>query len=431
MTWPEAVIQMKSWYEQNIHDYSQGRAKDPMPCFTMCNIPGAGNCRHDCSGFVSACLRVFGAFPANYTSCSAMMLPGATDGKRLQSAGFQALSYNIETAQPFDIFVLNGHTEIYAGNRRSYNWGSCHDIAHGGMPSGTSHLSKGYEVMYRYPNLDYSNMPSGGGSCGGPGGFQGLTGEALAAKCPDKIELKGMWSRYQLQMGERSEALMSFWSAPSGSIDGLDPAGGVYDIPNGFPSDSQIQKYLYNCEGHVTVKWATSPDGQPIADGVCPGYDLPGGVHAKAIMDAAGLTPELALGGRSLNQVNYTFCRSGMGSEHGNAYTAYLNRPGKYSSDLEPPVEYWNKLIPYYRDRIIEGWNQPIAQREPDLARRWALCHGMCWGYSHGYKKKVYQSYANYATTDDFIKNAGLESFIKNAYKHGVTVAGKVLRGGS
>ena len=118
-----------------------------------------------------------------------------------------------------------------------------------------------------------------------------------------------------------------------------------------------------------------------------------------------------------------------MGAERGNAYTAYLNKPGKYSSDLEPPAEYWARLIPYYRDRIIEGWNQPIAQREPDLAKRWALCHGMCWGYSQGWKNAIYRSYAKYANTDDFIARAPLQGFIKNAYKHGVQVATQILKG--
>lgn len=297
--------------------------------------------------------------------------------------------------------------------------------------------------VFRYTG-EISNAPISIESLGGygdggvgssvGGGFAELNSETLAARCPPEVEFKNMWMRYQLQAGEKSPTMREFMSMSGGTfsdIPGIGEfvGGGVYDIPGGFPNDSQLQKYVYNCEGHVTVKWATSPGGPPLADSVCPGYDLPGGVHSKVIMVAAGITPELALGGRSLNQVNYCFCRGGMGSEIGNAYTAYLNKPGKYSSDLEPPAEYWAKLIPYYRDRIIEGWNQPIAQREPDLARRWALCHGMCWGYSKGYNNKIYKSYLNYANTDDFIRRSAVPDFIKKAYIHGVQVASKILKG--
>lgn len=273
-----------------------------------------------------------------------------------------------------------------------------------------------------------------GGGAAGPATFEELNSETLAAKCPAEVEFVGLWERYHLALGVRSPIILDFMNTSNMEYGDM-PAigafvgGGIYEIPGGFPNDTQLQQYVYNCEGHVTVKWANSPTGQPLADRVCPGYDLPGGVHAKAIMDAAGITPELALGGRRLDQVNYTFCRKGMGSELGDAYTAYLNKPGKYSSDLEPPTEYWEKLIPYYRDRIIEGWNQPIAQREPDLAKRWALCHGMCWGYSQGWKNSIYKSYQSYANTDDFIRNSKLQGFIKNAYAHGVQVATKILKG--
>lgn len=289
------------------------------------------------------------------------------------------------------------------------------------------------EVSNSPISLDGLDMGVGGGA-GGAATFEELNTATLAAKCPEDIEFVNLWERYHLLLGVRSPIILDFMNTSNlefGDMPGIGEfvGGGVYDIPGGFPNDAQLQKYVYTCEGHVTVKWASSPDGPPLTDSVCPGYDLPGGVHSRTIMAAAGLTPELALGGRSLSQCNYILCRPGMGSERGNAYTAYLNKPGKYSSDLEPPAAYWAKLIPYYRDRIIEGWNQPIAQREPDLARRWALCHGMCWGYSHGYKNSIYRGYLNFANTDDFIARSKVPGFIKNAYKHGVQVATQILKG--
>ena len=283
-------------------------------------------------------------------------------------------------------------------------------------------------------SLEELGVSSVGGGAGGPATFETLNAETLAEKCPEDIEFINLWERYHLLLGARSPIIQDFMSTANmefGDMPGIGEfvGGGVYEIPGGFPNDAQLQKYVYTCEGHVTVKWALSPDGPPLADSVCPGYDLPGGVHAKVVMDAAGITPELALGGRSLNQCRYIFCRKALGAERGNGYTAYLNKGSAYSSDLEPPAEYWARLIPYYRDRIIEGWNQPIAQREPDLAKRWALCHGMCWGYSHGYKNAIYRSYAKYANTDDFIARSSVPPFIKNAYKHGVQVATQILKG--
>ena len=39
--------------------------------------------------------------------------------------------------------------------------------------------------------------------------MSGLDGEELAKQCPEEIEFKGMWSRYQLMMGQRSNSLSS------------------------------------------------------------------------------------------------------------------------------------------------------------------------------------------------------------------------------
>lgn len=152
MTWEEAVIATKSWYERNIHEYNQSGFKDSGEL-------GVGMVRKDCSGFVSACLRKAGMVPMNFLTQSRGILTNGYDANKLKSAGFIPLKWDLSKAQPFDIFVVAGHTEIYAGNSKSYNWGSVHDLNKGGMPSGTSHLkSGGYSVMWRHPSVS-GNIP--------------------------------------------------------------------------------------------------------------------------------------------------------------------------------------------------------------------------------------------------------------------------------
>lgn len=152
MTWEEAVIATKSWYERNIHEYNQSGFKDSGEL-------GVGTVRKDCSGFVSACLRKAGIVPMDFLTNSRAMLTNGSDANKLKRAGFIPLKWDLSKAQPFDIFVVAGHTEIYAGNRKSYNWGSVHDLNKGGMPSSTSHLSSGgYTVMWRHPSVS-GNIP--------------------------------------------------------------------------------------------------------------------------------------------------------------------------------------------------------------------------------------------------------------------------------
>lgn len=146
MTWEEAVIAIKSWYERNINEYNQSGFKDSGEL-------GVGKVREDCSGFVSACLRKAGFVPMSFITSSHGILANGYDANKLKAAGFVPLAYDINKAKPFDILVRAGHTEIYAGNKKSYNWGSVHNLAKGGMPSATSHLKEGYTIMWRLPSV--------------------------------------------------------------------------------------------------------------------------------------------------------------------------------------------------------------------------------------------------------------------------------------
>ena len=141
--WSMAVMEMGKWYERNVHTYSSGEVN--------CPLIGV-NVRQDCSGFVAACLKRFGVTDRPFNGSDS---PGSSDylsnrkvADILSKKGFKKMSGS--NPQPFDIMAKNGHVEIYAGNSKSWGWGSCHDgkNGHPGMPSP---MNKGpYSVIWRY-----------------------------------------------------------------------------------------------------------------------------------------------------------------------------------------------------------------------------------------------------------------------------------------
>lgn len=146
MAWSSSVETVGKWYQANIHNYSQGS-------FTNCPLPLCGSVRHDCSGYISACLRHAGIIRTNQIYRSGDFLPTGAAAPQLRAAGFVCLQYNINQVQPFDIIARNGHVEIFAGkigsSMRSWSWGSCHDgmNGHAGMPA---YMAKqAYAVMWR------------------------------------------------------------------------------------------------------------------------------------------------------------------------------------------------------------------------------------------------------------------------------------------
>lgn len=72
--------------------------------------------RADCSGLVSAVLKWYNIINTNYN----------TEGfiNNFSYAGFTKISFTtLDACQPGDILLSKEHTEIYAGNNKSYNWG--------------------------------------------------------------------------------------------------------------------------------------------------------------------------------------------------------------------------------------------------------------------------------------------------------------------
>jgi hypothetical protein len=148
-TWAKSVETMGKWYESNIHNYSQGQ-------FTLCPLTNS-RVRHDCSGYVSACLQYFGAFKRGQITNSGGFTSDGNIAKILQSAGFRKMDYSYTTAEPFDIITYDGHVEILASkgeHPKSWGWGNVHDCknGHACMPAGTGNKPKGstYKVIWRY-----------------------------------------------------------------------------------------------------------------------------------------------------------------------------------------------------------------------------------------------------------------------------------------
>ena len=368
--WQSAVDRMKSWYETNIHTYVQGSAVD------SCPLLNGGKVRRDCSGFVNACLCLYGiqtydTQKPGWPPSSAFMLKD--DYYQKLSNDFIRMEYNKEELQPYDIMVGNGHTEIYAGERKSFSWGNVHDIAHGGMPSGTAWNfggGKTYSIIYR---------------CNGNGGMAGtsLTPEELASeladKCPSEIEFKGLWMRYHLCAGTRSPIINEIMqSHPAfGTGDGLfgGAGAGLLPIPPGFYSDTVLYKFISTAEGSIGVQWVGTDHGHDIVtDAACFGYDFPGGVHDPSYIKKLGLTPSDAAG--------LGISSRGRKPIGGESYGGRV-KWGWYTNPLPADHPYWQKLIPYYRDAMIWAWNQPIIQAVKDPAERLARMHSINWWGSH------------------------------------------------
>ena len=159
-TWWGAVTSMGAWYQKNIHTY-QGKPPGPRGRRNYkCPLLGGKIVQDDCSAFVKACLQSFnvpGIEPLGVAT--ATMQPGSKFDKVLLAAGFKRYTYNRNNIVQGDI-ICGGpatHTEIYAGNGRSYSWGSVHDgiNGHQGMPckiAGTKYL-----WVWRYEGKNGNN----------------------------------------------------------------------------------------------------------------------------------------------------------------------------------------------------------------------------------------------------------------------------------
>lgn len=129
--WLKSVEEMGEWYQDNVHTY-QG---DPAGNWTgkragyKCGLVG-GLVYDDCSAFVKACLQLYGV-PGiqGLTFATGSMQPGSKFDSLLRNCGFKRFRYDTKILKPGDI-ICGGpktHTEIYAGDGKSYAWGNIHD----------------------------------------------------------------------------------------------------------------------------------------------------------------------------------------------------------------------------------------------------------------------------------------------------------------
>lgn len=147
--WSKAVATMGKWYEKNVPEYSQSKT-------SLCPLIGT-NVRWDCSGYVSACLQLFGTFKKGFITNSSGFNGDASVASMLSNGGFKKLPYSWETVQPYDIIAYNGHVEILAEkgeHPKSWGWGSVHNCKDGNacMPARTGKKPKGttYKTIWRH-----------------------------------------------------------------------------------------------------------------------------------------------------------------------------------------------------------------------------------------------------------------------------------------
>lgn len=161
-TWNQAVQSMGTFYFHNIHTYQGGVSGHATGSRRMYSCPLLGNSvGDDCSGFTSACLQLFGAFPKSYlVSSHEFASTTSTAARYLKKAGFSPLRFlGFTLLQPFDIIARNGHVEVFYGKNgssfMSYGWGNIHDGRPGpngkkraGMPCYTA-TKPAYSIVWR------------------------------------------------------------------------------------------------------------------------------------------------------------------------------------------------------------------------------------------------------------------------------------------
>ena len=118
--WVNAVKQMGNWYKAHITKWGQQK--------NHCGIDGIEYVRNDCSGFVSACLvlygiKVYDGKNSGSAPRASMIAASPKIAQMLEAGGFQRVSK--ANIQPFDILANGHHTEIVAEKvGEAYNCGS-------------------------------------------------------------------------------------------------------------------------------------------------------------------------------------------------------------------------------------------------------------------------------------------------------------------
>lgn len=136
-------------------------------------------------------------------------------------------AFTMSGARPGDIAVYQkpgapsepGHICMWNGQ----NW--CSDFRQTHM---AVYRSLGNSIIHIYRwNGEINNAPINLADFGGAGAYgimtlDQLNGEILAERAPEDIVFKGMWSRYQLQMGARSAVISEYLNSAGGGWAGGD-----------------------------------------------------------------------------------------------------------------------------------------------------------------------------------------------------------------
>jgi hypothetical protein len=198
--WANAVMAVGAWYKAHVSAYRNAKASG-------CQILGGGYYRPDCSGFVSACLVLYGIQVYDPKSSSGNAGPCARHFCGLEPAVSGSLKAKMEEGgftlyerrnlpgglQPWDIRANYKHIEISAdGKDMVYNAGSTRAIK--GMPSNDSPFSAKYTHVWRCTStpshvgknsildsrgdstFEAWNAPAGGGGGVTPGNWGGFGG---------------------------------------------------------------------------------------------------------------------------------------------------------------------------------------------------------------------------------------------------------------
>lgn len=134
--------------------------------------------RTDCSGFVSACLRFYGAIPETTVYNSSML---TRDSLPIQ--GFTYMPFpGWEALQPGDILAVSGHTEISAGGHNVWNCGSDNSTNN---PGTTISSKPSYNNIWRPANAGKGGVMAGGSAGGAAGAAGGSSGGSFGVSGTD------------------------------------------------------------------------------------------------------------------------------------------------------------------------------------------------------------------------------------------------------
>lgn len=149
---------------------------------------------------------------------------------------------------------------------------------------------------------------------------------------------------------------------------------GKLPIPPGFFPDKAWFWYITHTEGTKGCVWTSGKDSKiPIMEAGCFGRDFPGGVHSSGYIKKLGLTLQDA---ESLGITDKGRAALEGERKHGVGW-------GWYTQNIPDNHPYWQKLMPYYRDSMIEAWNQPAIAAITDPVEKMTRCHYWNWYGSH------------------------------------------------